>query len=106
MFAPNVVVTTAGHPIDPELRERVYQFNLPVHIGRNVWIGAGAVILPGITIGDNSVIGAGSIVTKDIPANCVAYGNPCRVVREIGEHDREFYHKNRRISPEVWEEIK
>ena len=106
MFAPNVVVTTAGHPIDPELRERVYQFNLPVHIGRNVWIGAGAVILPGITIGDNSVIGAGSIVTKDIPANCVAYGNPCRVVREIGEHDREFYHKNRRISPGVWEEIK
>jgi len=106
MFAPNVVVTTAGHPVDPELRERVYQFNLPVHIGRNVWIGAGAVILPGITIGDNSVIGAGSIVTKDIPSNCVAYGNPCRVVREIGEHDREFYHKNRRISPEVWEEIK
>ena len=105
MFAPNVVVTTAGHPIDPELRERVYQFNLPVHIGRNVWIGAGAVILPGITIGDNSVIGAGSIVTKDIPANSVAYGNPCRVVREIGEHDREFYHKNRKISPEVWEEI-
>ena len=106
MFAPNVVVTTAGHPIDPTLRERVYQFNLPVHIGRNVWIGAGAVILPGITIGDNSVIGAGSIVTKDIPANCVAYGNPCRVVREISEHDREFYHKNRRISPEVWEDIK
>jgi len=106
MFAPNVVVTTAGHPVDPELRERVYQFNLPVHIGRNVWIGAGAVILPGITIGDNSVIGAGSIVTKDIPSNCVAYGNPCRVVREIGEHDREFYHKNRRIAPEVWEEIK
>ena len=106
MFAPNVVVTTAGHPIDPTLREKVYQFNLPVHIGRNVWIGAGAVILPGITIGDNSVIGAGSIVTKDIPANCVAYGNPCRVVREISEHDREFYHKNRRISPEVWEDIK
>ncbi len=106
MFAPNVVVTTAGHPINPALRERVYQFNLPVHIGRNVWIGAGAVILPGITIGDNSVIGAGSIVTKDIPANSVAYGNPCRVVREIGERDREFYHKNRRIYPEVWDEIK
>ena len=106
MFAPNVVVTTAGHPIDPSLRERVYQFNLPIHIGKNVWIGAGAVIMPGITIGDNSVIGAGSIVTKDVPANCVAYGNPCRVVREIGEHDREFYHKNRRIPKEVWEEIK
>jgi galactoside O-acetyltransferase len=85
MFAPNVVVTTAGHPIDPELRERVYQFNLPVHIGRNVWIGAGAVILPGITIGDNSVIAAGAVVTKDIPANVVAGGVPAKVIKEIPE---------------------
>lgn len=97
MIGPNVTIATAGHPIQPELREKVLQFNVDVHIGRNVWIGAGAVILPGITIGDNSVIGAGSIVTKDIPANVIAVGNPCRVLREIGERDREFYYKDRRI---------
>jgi len=105
MFAPNVIVSTAGHPIEPSLRKRVYQYNLPVHIGNNVWIGAGAVICPGITIGDNTVIGAGSIVTKDIPANVVAYGNPCRVIREIGERDREFYWHDRRIegADRIWE---
>ena len=97
MFGPNVTVATAGHPINPELREQAYQFNIPIHIGRNCWIGAGAVITPGVTIGDNTVIGAGSIVTKDIPANVVAVGNPCRVIREIGEHDREYYFKDRKI---------
>ncbi|MBE6796257.1 MAG: sugar O-acetyltransferase [Ruminococcaceae bacterium] len=97
MFGPNVVVATAGHPILPELREKAYQYNMPVHIGRNCWIGAGAIILPGVTIGENTVIGAGSVVTKDIPANVVAVGNPCRVLREIGEHDKEFYFKNRKI---------
>ena len=97
MFGPNVVVAVAGHPVDPDLRRKVAQFNLPVHIGNNVWIGAGAIILPGITIGDNSVIGAGSVVTKDVPANVVAVGNPCRVLREIGEHDREYYWRDRKI---------
>ena len=97
MFGPNVVLATAGHPILPELREQVYQYNMPIHIGRNCWIGAGALILPGVTIGDNTVIGAGSVVTKDIPANVVAVGNPCRVMREINEHDREYYFKNRKI---------
>lgn len=97
LFGPNVVVAVAGHPVDPELRRKVAQFNLPVHIGNNVWIGAGAIILPGITIGDNSVIGAGSVVTNDIPANVVAVGNPCRVLREIGEHDREYYWRDRKI---------
>ncbi len=97
LFGPNVVVAVAGHPVDPELRRKVAQFNLPVHIGNNVWIGAGAIILPGITIGDNSVIGAGSVVTKDIPANVVAVGTPCRVLREIGEHDREYYWRDRKI---------
>ena len=70
---------------------------MPVKIGRNCWIGAGAVIVPGITIGDNVVIGAGSVVTKDIPSNVVAVGNPCRVLREIGEHDKEYYFKDRKI---------
>lgn len=97
MFGPNVTVATAGHPIAPELRENVTQFNIPVHIGRNVWIGAGVIIVPGITIGDNSVIGAGSVVTKDIPANVVAVGNPCRVLREINDRDREYYYKDRKI---------
>lgn len=97
LFGPNVVVAVAGHPVDPDLRRKVAQFNLPVHIGNNVWIGAGAIILPGITIGDNSVIGAGSVVTKDVPANVVAVGNPCRVLREIGEHDREYYWRDRKI---------
>lgn len=98
MFGPNVTVASAGHPIDPELREKAYQYNFPVRIGKNCWIGAGAVIVPGVTIGDNVVIGAGSVVTKDIPSNVVAVGNPCRVLREVNEHDKEFYFKNRRIA--------
>lgn len=100
MFGPNVVVATAGHPIVPELRELAYQYNAPVHIGRNCWLGAGVIVLPGITIGDNSVIGAGSVVTKDIPANVVAVGNPCRVLRKINEKDREYYFKGRKIREE------
>lgn len=103
MLAPNVIIATAGHPILPELREQVYQYNMPVHIGKNCWIGAGAIIMPGVRIGDNTVIGAGSVVTKDIPANVVAVGNPCRVLREIGERDREFYFKDCRID---WSEIR
>jgi len=98
MFGPNVVIATAGHPILPELREKAYQYNMPVHIGRNCWLGAGVIVVPGVTIGDNTVIGAGSIVTKDIPSNVVAVGNPCRVLREISEHDREFYFKDRKIN--------
>lgn len=97
MIAPNVVIATGAHPVCPELREQVYQYNLPVHIGSRVWIGAGAVILPGVTIGDDSVIGAGSVVTKDIPSGVVAVGNPCRVHREISERDYAYYYKDRKI---------
>ncbi|HQC55302.1 MAG TPA: sugar O-acetyltransferase [Clostridia bacterium] len=97
MLAPNVTIATAGHPIDPELRKQGYQFVAEVHIGNNVWIGAGAVIMPGVTIGDNSIIGAGSVVTKDIPANVVAFGVPCKVIRKIGEHDKIYYFKDRKI---------
>ena len=97
MFGPNVTVATAGHPILPELREKAYQYNIPVHIGRNCWLGAGVLIMPGITIGDNVVIGAGSVVTKDIPSNVVAVGNPCRILREVNEHDKKFYFKDRQI---------
>ena len=105
MFAPHVIVATAAHPILPELRKEQYQFNLPVHIGENCWIGAGAVILPGVTIGDNTVIGAGSVVTKDIPANVVAFGNPCRVQREIGERDRKYYYRDREIEKSLSQQV-
>ncbi len=101
MFGPNVTVATAGHPVEPELRRTQAQFNLPVHIGNNVWIGAQSVILPGVSIGDNTVIGAGSIVTKDIPANCVAFGNPCKVIREISDRDKKYYYKNMEIKEYV-----
>lgn len=100
MFGPNVTLATAGHPVLPELREKGYQFNIPIHIGKNCWIGAGSVILPGVTVGDGSVIGAGSVVTKDIPSGVVAVGNPCRVLRKIGDRDREYYYKDMRIPPE------
>lgn len=100
MFGPNVTVATANHPVLPALREHALQYNRDIRIGDNVWIGAGALILPGVTIGDNTVIGAGSVVTRDIPAGVVAVGNPCRVLRPIGERDREFYFRNERID---WE---
>lgn len=101
MFGPNVTVATAGHPILPELREKAYQYNIPVHIGKNCWLGAGVIVLPGVTIGDNTVIGAGSVVTKDIPANVVAVGNPCKVLRPISERDRECYYKDKKIDTEA-----
>ncbi len=97
MFGPHVTVATAGHPILPSLREKGYQYNAPVHIGKNCWIGAGAIFVPGVTIGDNTVIGAGSVVTKDIPGGVVAVGNPCKVLREIDDRDKEYYFKNRKI---------
>ncbi len=103
MFGPNVTIATAGHPIDPELRARGLQYNRPVRIGRNCWLGAGVIVMPGVTVGDNVVIGAGSVVTKDIPSNVVAVGNPCRVLREVGEHDRRYYYKDRQIPPELFE---
>lgn len=97
MFGPNVTVASAGHPILPELREQAYQYNMPVHIGKNCWLGAGVIVLPGVTIGDNTVVGAGSVVTKDLPSNVVAVGNPCRVLREINDKDREYYYKDKKI---------
>ena len=97
MVGPNVTIATASHPILPQLRCQLLQYNLPVRIGDNVWIGAGAILLPGVTVGDGSVIGAGSVVTKDVPGGVVAAGNPCRVLREIGDRDREYYYKNMRV---------
>lgn len=102
MLGPNVVLATANHPILPELRQKAYQYNIPVRIGKNCWFGANVVVVPGVTIGDNVVIGAGSVVTKDIPSDVIAVGNPCRVLRRINEHDREYYYKDRKIN---WEKI-
>lgn len=104
MMAPNVVLATAAHPVLPELREKGYQYNAPVRIGEDCWLGAGVIVLPGVTIGRGSVIGAGSVVTKDIPENVVAFGNPCCVVRPVGERDREFYFRDRRIDLGLLEE--
>lgn len=103
MFGPNVTIATANHPILPEFREKALQYNKSVHIGNNVWIGAGVIIVPGVSIGDNSVIGAGSVVTKDIPSDVVAVGNPCKVLREIGERDRTYFYKDERID---WENLR
>ena len=97
MIGPNVVIATGGHPVLPSLRQEGYQYNAPVHIGKNCWLGAGVIVVPGVTIGDNTVVGAGSVVTKDLPGNVVAAGNPCRVLRPINEHDEIYYFKNRTI---------
>ncbi|MBQ8637738.1 MAG: galactoside O-acetyltransferase [Lachnospiraceae bacterium] len=102
LFGPVVTIATVGHPTRPDMRE--YMYTDPVTIGDHCWIGAGATICPGVTIGDNTVIGAGSVVTQDIPANVIAVGNPCRVVREISDHDLEYYYKDRRIEKEDLEE--
>lgn len=96
MFGPGVAIATVGHPIKPDMRG--YMYTDPVRIGDNCWIGANVTICPGVTIGENTVIGAGSVVTKNIPANVVAVGNPCRVLREIGERDEEYYYKDRRFA--------
>ncbi|WP_283702167.1 sugar O-acetyltransferase [Clostridium perfringens] len=100
LFGPNVTLSAGTHPIHPELRSKQAQYNIPIHIGNNVWIGANSVILPGVNIGDNSVIGAGSIVTKDIPSNVIAVGNPCRVLREINENDMKYYYRDMKIDIE------
>jgi maltose O-acetyltransferase len=102
MFGPSVTVATVGHPINPNYRE--YMFCDPVTIEDNCWIGAGAIICPGVTIGENSVIGAGSVVTKDIPANSVAVGNPCKVMRTINENDMKYYYKDREITQDDLDE--
>ncbi|AAM31369.1 galactoside-O-acetyltransferase [Methanosarcina mazei Go1] len=90
MIAPNCSFYTAGHPLDVERRNAGLEYAYPVKVGSNVWIGGNVSVLPGVTIGDNAVIGAGSIVTKDIPSDVVAFGNPCRVIREISDEDKKF----------------
>lgn len=97
MLAPNVSIYTAGHPIDAEMRNKEWEYAIPVKIGNNVWIGGNTVINPGISIGDNTVIGSGSVLTKDIPSNVIAAGNPCKVIRKITEEDRQYYFRKRKF---------
>ncbi|MBQ1413036.1 MAG: sugar O-acetyltransferase, partial [Clostridia bacterium] len=93
-MAPNVAIYTAGHPIHPDSRNSMYEYGIPVTIGDNVWIGGNVVICPGVTIGSNCVIGAGSVVTKDIPDWSIAAGNPCKVIRPITDEDKRYYFKD------------
>lgn len=104
-FAPNVAIYTAGHPIHPVTRNSLYEYGIGVTIGDNVWIGGNTVILPGVHIGSNTVVGAGSVVTKDLPDWVIAAGNPCKVIRKITEEDRKYYYKDREIDEEAWAEI-
>ena len=104
-FAPNVSIYTAGHPVHPDSRNSLYEYGIGVSIGDNVWIGGSTVILPGVHIGSNTVIGAGSVVTKDIPDWVVAAGNPCKVIRKITEEDRSYYYKDRQFDDEAWEYV-
>lgn len=99
-IAPNVSIYTAGHPIHPKARNSMYEYGISVTIGSDCWLGGNVVICPGVTIGSGTVIGAGSVVTRDIPANVVAAGNPCRVIREITDEDVKYYFKKREFSPE------
>ena len=104
-MAPNVAIYTAGHPVHPDTRNTLYEYGIEVTIGDNVWIGGNTVICPGVHIGSNTVIGAGSVVTKDIPDWVIAGGNPCEVIREITEADRKFYFKDREFDDEAWEHV-
>ena len=100
MIGPNCNIATAVHPVSPRLRRHKLQFNKSVHIGNNVWMGAGATVLPGVTIGDNSIVGAGSVVTKDVPANVIVGGVPARVLREISADD-DYFDKDKKIPQDI-----
>lgn len=104
-MAPNVAIYTAGHPVHPVTRNSYYEYGKEITIGDNVWIGGNVVICPGVHIGDNVVIGAGSVVTKDIPAWSVAAGNPCRVLRKITEADKKKLYGDEEIDAEAWADI-
>ncbi len=104
-MAPNVAIYTAGHPMHPDTRNTAYEYGIEVTIGDNVWIGGNTVICPGVHIGSNTVIGAGSVVTKDIPDWVIAAGNPCRVLREITDADRRYYFRDRQFDDEAWEDV-
>ena len=104
-MAPNVAIYTAGHPVHPLVRNTAYEYGIEVTIGDNVWIGGNTVICPGVHIGSNTVIGAGSVVTKDIPDWVIAAGNPCKVIRKITDEDKKYYFRDREFDEETWTEV-
>lgn len=104
-LAPNVAIYTAGHPVHPDSRNSAYEYGIPVSIGDNCWIGGNSVICPGVKIGNNVIIGAGSVVTKDIPDWAIAAGNPCKVIRMITDEDRKYYYKNNEFDEEAWNDL-
>ncbi len=104
-IAPNVSIYTAGHPIHPKIRNTMYEYGIDMTIGNDVWIGGNSVICPGVNIGDGAVIGAGSVVTKDVPSYTVVAGNPAKVIKKITDEDRKYYYKNRMFDKEAWADI-
>lgn len=104
-MAPNVAIYTAGHPVYPTTRNSMYEYGKEVTIGDNVWIGGNTVICPGVHVGSHVVIGAGSVVTRDIPDWSVAAGNPCRVIRKITEADKRKLFRQEEIDEEAWADI-
>lgn len=105
LLGPNVSIYTAGHPVHPHSRNSRYEYGIAVTVGNDVWLGGCTVICPGVTIGDGCVIGAGSVVTKDIPPYSIAAGNPCRVIRTITDEDRRYYFRDRVFDDEAWAAI-
>ena len=105
LLGPNVAIYTAGHPVHPHSRNSRYEYGIAVTIGNDVWLGGNTVVCPGVTIGDGCVIGAGSVVTKDIPPYSIAAGNPCRVIRTITDEDRNYYFRDRVFDDEAWSAI-
>ncbi len=106
LFGPHVSLYTAGHPIHPQSRKSGYEYGIPITIGDRVWIGGSCVVMPGVSIGSDTVIGAGSVVTKDIPDGVIAAGNPCKVIQKITEEDRKYYYKDQMFDDEIWETVK
>ena len=104
MLGPKVQIYTATHPIDPEVRRFGHDMGIPVTVGNDVWIGGGSILCPGCSIGDGTVIGAGSVVTQDIPAGVVAAGNPCRVIRPITEEEKAHWQKQLALYRQLSEE--
>lgn len=105
LFGPNVSLYTAGHPLHPAARATGYEYGIPITIGSRVWLGGNVIVSPGVTIGDNVVVGAGSVVTRDLPSNVVAAGNPCRVLRPITDEDLPHYFKERAYDDESWADL-
>lgn len=101
LIGPGCHLVTAMHPVSPRLRRHKLQYNKPIHLGNNVWLGAGAIIMPGVTIGDNSIVGSGAVVTHDVKPDTIVVGNPAHVLRKITEHDDRAYDNGKPIPEDI-----